>query len=213
MTALVPSERRPLVKKQKNSPRGMDVQPLSPERWADFERLFGTRGACGGCWCMWWRIPRSQFERQKGDGNKRAMKRVVKSGQTVGLIGYIDDAPVAWCSVAPREDFPVLQRSRVLKPVDDQPVWAVVCFFIDRAHRHRGVAVAMLKAAVRYVKQQGGRVVEGYPVEPKKETIPDAFAWTGLKSLFERAGFTEVLRRSPTRPIMRCVIGKRRRTD
>jgi GNAT superfamily N-acetyltransferase len=159
---------------------------------------------------MWWRIPRSEFDRKKGAGNKRAMKRIVESGEVPGLIGYVGGEPAGWCSVAPRQHFPVLQRSRILKPIDDQPVWSVVCFFVARPYRRRGVGVAMLKAAVGYVKKEGGRIVEGYPVEPKKAALPDAFAWIGLKSQFEQAGFTEVLRRSPTRPVMRCMIGKRR---
>ena len=181
----------------------MRVQPLTLDRWADFEGLFGKRGACGGCWCMWWRIARSDFEKNKGAGNKRAMRRIVQSGKVPGLIGYINGEPVGWCSIAPREEYPVLARSRVLKPVDDKRVWSVVCFFIAKPYRRCGLGVAMLNAAVEYAATQGARLVEGYPVEPRKDPMPDAFAWVGLASLFRRAGFTEAARRSPTRPIMR----------
>jgi GNAT superfamily N-acetyltransferase len=183
--------------------RKIKVQPLTLERWADLEKLFGKRGACGGCWCMYWRITRSQFDKQKGSGNKRALKRITKKGEVPGLMAYAGGEPVAWCSLAPRETFPVLERSRVLKPVDDQPVWSIVCFFVSKAYRRRGVSVELLKAAVRYAKQRGAHIVEGYPVEPKKPPTPDAFAWTGLASAFRQAGFKEVERRSPTRPIMR----------
>ena len=180
--------------------------PLTPERWPDFEKLFGQRGACGGCWCMLWRLKRAEYQRGKGEGNRQAMHRIVLSGQTPGVLGYIDQEPVAWCSVAPRETFSALQRSRVLKKVDDEPVWSITCFFIRKDHRGKGLSICMAAAAVEFVKANGGRLVEAYPVEPKKARTAPAFAWTGLASAFRKAGFTECARRSETRPIMRCRI-------
>ncbi len=180
----------------------LEFHPLTPRRWKDFEQLFTARGACGGCWCMWWRLTQSQFERQKGAGNKRAMKRVVDSGDVPGLLAYGEGEPIAWCCVAPRERFSRLERSRILKPVDDQPVWSIVCFFIARPYRRRGLSVKLLRAAVRYARAHGAKIVEGYPIDPN-EDYADAFAHTGLASAFAKAGFAEVLRRSKTRPIMR----------
>ena len=184
-------------------------QPLTPDRWEHLETLFGPRGAVGGCWCMWWRITRSQFDRQKGETNRLAMKDIVNSGEVPGLLAYTSEdqnTPVGWCSVAPREAFPVLGRSRTLKPVDDQPVWSVVCFFIAKPYRRQGLTVQLLKAAVAYATQNGAKIVEGYPEDPKKEDVPEIFAFTGLVSAFRQAGFVEVARRSPTRPIMRYQI-------
>ena len=183
--------------------------PVTPERWGDFEALFGERGACGGCWCMWWRLKRSEFEKQKGAKNKRTMKKIVESGEVPGILAYADGQPVGWCAVGPRESYPVLQRSPTLKPVDDQPVWSITCFFVAKPYRRRGVSGELLKAAVAYARKRGARIIEGYPVEPKKGQLPDAFAWIGLPSTFERAGFVEVLRRSPTRPIMQHMVGRR----
>ena len=180
--------------------------PLISERWADFEKLFGEHGACGGCWCMWWRLKRSEFERQKGEGNRRAMKRIVDSGEVPGILAYTKGQPIAWCSVAPKEAYPTLERSRTLKRVDDKPVWSIVCFFVAKPFRGKGVAGKLLSAAIGYVEKQGGKIVEGYPVEPKKGRIPDAFAYTGLASAFRKAGFVEVVRRSETRPIMTYTI-------
>jgi GNAT superfamily N-acetyltransferase len=188
---------------------------LTPERWADFEELFGKHGAAGGCWCMWWRLTGKEFDAQKGEGNRMAMKAIVDAGRVPGILAYHEGHPVGWCSVAPREEFPRLERSlrlaqgqaRILKPVDDEPVWSVVCFFIVKSYRRRGVAGRLLKAALDYVRESGGRVVEGYPVEPEKSGIPDLFAYHGLASMFRRAGFKELARRSETRPIMRYVIG------
>ena len=181
----------------------LEFHPLTIDRWHDFERLFGDRGACGGCWCMWWRMKRSEFEKQRGDGNRRAMRRIVRSGEVPGILAYAGPEPVGWCSVAPRERFPALERSRVLKPVDNASVWSIVCFFISKAHRDRGLSAKLLLAAIEYVRERSGKILEGYPIEPKKDRMPPAFVWTGLASAFKGSGFTEVARRSETRPIMR----------
>ncbi len=182
------------------------IQPLTLDQWSDFEQLFGPRGACGGCWCMWWRLPRAQFAQRQGELNRQSMQDIVTSGEVPGLLLYRDGQPVGWCSVAPREQFPVLSRSRVLKPVDDQPVWSIICFFVSRPQRHAGVMVELLNAAVEYAGSQGARILEGYPVDPKGNQTPDVFAYTGLFSAFLQAGFHEVARRSETRPIMRFAI-------
>ncbi len=184
----------------------VECHPLTKERWADFEKLFGERGACGGCWCMWWRLKRTDYERQKGSGNKNSMRALVDSGEVPGILAYYDGEPVAWCSVAPRENFPVLERSRVLKRVDETPVWSIVCFFVDKSHRGKGLSAHLVKAALAHAQDQGGKVVEAYPVEPQKKPWPPAFAWTGLASVFSKAGFREVARRSETRPIMRYYL-------
>lgn len=182
------------------------IEPLTPERWPDLETLFGPRGACAGCWEMWWRVPRSQFGRQQGEGNKAAFREIVLAGEIPGLLVYVDGVPAGWCAVQPREAFPGLARSRILKPVDDTPVWAVTCFFIARAHRRKGLTVRLLEAAIAHARARGARVVEGYPVAASSEGMPDAFAWHGTVAAFARAGFVEVARRSPTRPIMRYVL-------
>ncbi len=182
--------------------------PLTRERWSDFEVLFGERGACGGCWCMFWRLKRAEFERGKGPGNKKAMKAIVNSGEVPGILAFYEGKPVGWCSVAPREQFSALERSRILKRIDDLPVWSVTCFYIDKQYREKGLSIQLLKAAVEYVKRRGGRILEAYPVEPKKERIAAAFVWTGLASAFVKAGFVECARRSETRPVMRYHIDR-----
>jgi GNAT superfamily N-acetyltransferase len=187
----------------------IEFYPLTSERWSDLERLFGERGACGGCWCMWWRLKRSDFMRQRGELNRNALKKIVDSGGVPGILAYVDGEAVGWCAVAPREAYPALERSRVLKRVDDKPVWSVVCFFVAKPFRGRGLTVLLLKAAVEHVRKQGGRIVEGYPVEPKKGRMPDPFAYTGLVFSFQKAGFVEVLRRSESRPIMRYIVAER----
>ena len=155
---------------------------------------------------MWWKLKRSVWEKQKGPGNKKALKKIVASGKVPGILAYVDGVPAAWCSIEAREAFPVLENSRVLARVDEEPVWSVVCFFVARPLRRKGLTVELLKAAVGYAKKRGTRIVEGYPHEPKKGTIPDPFVYTGLASAFRKAGFVEVLRRSNSRPIMRYFI-------
>ena len=152
---------------------------------------------------MLWRLKRSEFEKQKGDQNKAAFKAVVDSGLAPGILAYANGSPIGWCAVAPRETYPALDRSRVLKRIDDKPVWSIVCLFIARPYRRKGVSVELLKAASEYVRKRGGKIVEGYPVEPRKDDIPDVFAWTGIASAFRKAGFVECERRSDARPIMR----------
>ena len=188
------------------SPGRLAFRPLTPSRWPDLLRLFGPRGACAGCWCMYWRRRRSEYERAKGAGNRSAFRKIVLSGAPTGILAYRGREPIAWCAMAPRADYPVLANSRILKPVDDTPVWSVTCLFVRREHRRGGVTVPLLRAAVDLAGRKGGRIVEGYPIEPAKGDIPAAFAWTGLASAFRKAGFKEVARRSATRPIMRASI-------
>jgi GNAT superfamily N-acetyltransferase len=199
---------------RKAAPLRLDIHPLTAARWADFETLFGARGACGGCWCMWWRLARAHWNRGKGEGNKRALRRIVaaaaRPAAAPGLIAYAAGEPVGWCAVAPRAMYPVLERSRTLARLDDEPVWSVTCLFVARPWRRRGVTVALLRAAADHARRCGARIVEGYPVEPRSGAMPDAFAWTGLVSAFLRAGFAEVARRSATRPIVRRTVSARR---
>jgi GNAT superfamily N-acetyltransferase len=188
----------------------LESHPLTPDRWPDLEALFGPRGATGGCWCMWWRLRRSEWREGKGEGNRQAFKAVVDAGDPPGLLAYADGRPVGWCAIAPRSEYPGLERTRNLKPVDDQPVWSITCFFIASTHRRRGVTVLLLEAAVAWAAGRGATIVEGYPTEPRKDAMPDAFAWTGTASAFRKAGFEVALRRSESRPIMRYVIGTAR---
>jgi len=186
--------------------KSFEAHPLTPDRWNDFETLFGAKGACGGCWCMFPRLRRSEYERLKGEGNRRAMKKLVDSGRIPGILGYVEGKPVAWCSIEPRESIGSLARSRILAPVpsvDDVPVWSIVCLFIEKSRRGRGLSTRMIEAAVLYAKSRGAAIVEAYPVEPKKTPMPAVFAYPGLASAYLAAGFREVARRSETRPIMR----------
>jgi len=197
----------PYTSGNKNMSIELSFQLLTIDQWDDFVSLFGERGACGGCWCMLWRLTKKQFESQKGDGNKLAMKAIVDSGEIPGILAYHNTEAIGWCAIAPRTSYSALSRSRILQPVDNRPCWSVACLFIHKEYRKKGVSTELLRAASEYAKSQGAELVEGYPVEPKSEKdIPPAFAWTGIPKAFIRAGFKEVVRRSPTRPIMRVEL-------
>jgi len=185
--------------------RGATFHPATPDRWPDLERLFGSRGACGGCWCMAWRKIRRDFERDKGSVNRRDLERLIADGPPPGILAYVGADAVGWCAVAPRSQYVRLASSRVLKPVDDAPVWSVSCLFVARPFRRHGLSAALLGAAVAFVKQQGGSIVEGYPVATK-QSLPDAFVWTGLPGSFRAAGFKQVEGGSANRPIFRYAI-------
>ncbi|TNE66880.1 MAG: N-acetyltransferase [Bacteroidetes bacterium] len=181
-------------------------RPLSPETWDDFTTLFGAKGACGGCWCMLWRLPRKAYDAGKGAGNQQAMQNLVFNGKKPGILGYMDNVPAGWCSVGPRADFTGLERSRILKPVDEQPVWCVTCLFIDKSFRRMGVSRQLIAAAAEFAHRNGAAILEAYPVEPKQDSMPDVFAWTGISKPFLQNGFREVARRSETRPILRLSL-------
>lgn len=181
-------------------------RPLTTSNWADFERLFGARGACGGCWCMSWRLARSTFNQGKGDANRSAMRVLVDQGDEPGILLYKDGLAIGWCSVAPRAEFVALARSRVWAPVDNSPVWSVSCFFVAKEHRNQGLSVELLKSAVAFARCRGARIVEGYPQELDGGPLPASFAWTGIASAYRKAGFQEALRRSEKKPIMRYEV-------
>ncbi len=155
---------------------------------------------------MWWRLSHSEFSKHTGEKNKEALKNIVDSGQIPGIIAYIEGNPIGWCSVSPRDAYPRLEDSRLLKRIDNKPVWSIVCFFVKKEFRRKGISFLLLKAVLDYVKQCSGTILEGYPIEPKKSSSPDAFVYMGLASTFRKSGFTEVIQRSETRPFMRLQI-------
>lgn len=179
------------------------THPVTPDRWDDLETLFGPKGAGGGCWCQLLRQRRRDWEAGKGAVNRERLRAAVEAGPPPGVLAYDGGAPVGWCSVAPRTALPGLATSRILKPVDDAPVWSITCFFLRKDRRRMGISVPLLEAAVALAAAQGGAVVEGYPIDPPDGAYTAAFAWTGFRRTFDAAGFVEVARRSPTRPIMR----------
>lgn len=183
----------------------LSFKPLKRNLWTDLEELFGPNGACAGCWCMFWKLRGKAYDEAKGYETRQMHKSIIDSETVTGLLAYLHGDVVGWVAVEPRASYPKLAHSRVLKPVDDQPVWSVTCFFVAKSFRRHGITVELLKAAIEHVKRQGGRIVEGYPLDAQKD-MPAPFIYTGTASAFEQAGFQEVARHAPTRPIFRYVI-------
>ena len=187
-------------------------QPATGERWPDLEQVLGRRGGHNGCWCMRWRLNPAVFQQQRGEANRRALRDGLAGGRITGVLGYLEDRPVSWCALGPREQFPVLQTSDLLAPVDDAPVWSVACCHLVRKCRGRGLATAVVTGATRFARDRGARLLEAYPLSPATERVPLAAAWTGFESNFLRAGFTEAARRAPLRPVLRRALDADDRT-
>jgi GNAT superfamily N-acetyltransferase len=184
------------------------VHPLTPDRWGDLEAVFAARGCsvARGCWCMYYRVSgKGAYTRPSDDQrarSKQALQALVADDPPPGLLGYQGSTPVGWVSLGPRESYAKLARSPAMKPVDDQPVWSIVCFVVPSEHRQQGVARQLLAAAVRYARRRGVRLLEAYPVDKAEPSAPEA-PWFGSKRMFDEAGFEEVARRRPARPVVR----------
>jgi GNAT superfamily N-acetyltransferase len=187
------------------------VRPLTPARWADLETVFNAKGCsvARGCWCMFYRHSGATASPPRGMSRAQAsradLKALVDGGRPPGLIGYRGREPVGWVSLGPREEFRKLERSPIMKAVDDKPVWSIVCFVVPAPYRGQGVARALLDAAIDYARRRGARLVEAYPVDKRSRAADDTM-WFGAKSMYDRAGFAVVARRRPHRPVVRLKL-------
>lgn len=182
--------------------------PLTPERWDDFETLFGPSGACYGCWCTYFRMPAAERKVLDGAAKKEFIRNHIETGPPPGVLGYVEGQPMAWVQVGPRADVPQWNSprtvSRPLDPADagDPLVWAVSCFFIGSRHRRKGNSHRILDAAIRFARESGARSIEACPMEQAK-TSKSLGLYVGSMRVFEAAGFREVARRKEGRPLMR----------
>jgi GNAT superfamily N-acetyltransferase len=189
----------------------IQVTPAGAERWPDLERLFGAHGAYSNCWCMFWRLAHTDFNRMTGEERKAGLQSLALSAQPPGLLAYVDGTVAGWCSLGRREDFAALERSRTLKRIDDRPVWSVVCFFIAKPYRRQGITQALLKGAVDYAASQGAKIIEAYPIDLQTPRLQDArltgcSGYMGIASVFGAVGFSEAARASETQVIMRYFV-------
>lgn len=184
----------------------LTIRPVTPEWWPALEDLFGKTGASNGCWCMYWRLG-SAYRQRPREENKVALRAAVRQGPPPGLLACEGELAVGWRQLTPRDVLPWLDRTRVLQPVDELPVWSLSCFYVRRGYRRRGVMSALIAAAVSAAKNAGAPALEAYPVDTD---VPESSAnvFTGTAAAFARAGFRTVARRSPTRPIMRHDLTK-----
>jgi GNAT superfamily N-acetyltransferase len=185
----------------------LSFHTLTIDRWKDFESLFGDKGACAGCWCMYWFMGKKEYDEKRSDGRtKKEMRKLVKNNIKPGIIAYDNIRPVGWVAIQPREKYSRLANSKILQPIDDKPVWSIVCFFVHKDYRKKGISIELIKNACDFAASKGGTIVEAYPTETKTKNSAPVFIYTGTASAFKKAGFKEVARRSETRPIMRWKI-------
>jgi GNAT superfamily N-acetyltransferase len=191
------------------------VRPLTLARWGDLETIFNAKGCsvARGCWCMYYRVsgkgPLTRPGESRRPSSKEALKVLAARDPPPGLIGYRGKTPVGWVSLGPREDFAKLARSPVMRPVDDRPVWSVICFVVPSEYRKQGVARALLAGAVEYARKKGVRLLEAYPIDKDAPSAADA-SWFGSSRMFSEAGFEEIARRRPDRPVVRLQVDKNR---
>ncbi len=185
----------------------MRVRQLKKDDWKDLASLFGSKGACGGCWCQHWRVPHGGrlWEEAKGEPNRRAMQRLVTTGKATGIIAFDGDTPVAWCSFGRRTDFPRTETVKAYRRDDINGVWSINCFFIAKGYQGQGLSLKLAEAAIKVIKKRKGKIVEAYPVTLTKDgnKLPPAFSFTGPETVFKRLGFKEIQRLAPTRPLYR----------
>lgn len=178
-----------------------EIRPASPDRWRDLERLFGPKGAYWNCWCMYWRLRRRDFRAAAPDARKAALRAWVRSGAEPGLLAYRQGKPVAWCAVAPRDEYAAIAASPRLKPVGETAsVWSITCYFVAKEHRRTGLMSALLDAAARHARRKGARMLEGYPVIA--EALSGCAGYTGLVPAYRKAGFRVARRPSRAMRVM-----------
>ena len=179
----------------------LNFRPVTPQRLADLERFSQSHGKFRYCSCMRWRMATSEYARSGKEGRIAALAQRVEADAPVGILAFLDDEPVGWCSIAPRESYAGLERYRGLSRLDSAPVWSVVCFFVDRHVRRQGLTLGLLRAAVEYAVAQGAQTIEGYPVEPGS----GLYTYMGSPAIFEKAGFRDVTPAGQARRVMRYV--------
>ena len=198
------------------SPSDLDIRPLTTARLPDLAALFDEGGDGKTCRCAFWRVAGRGWQDWTKAKNEAVLADAAGRDPAAGLVAYRDGRAVGWVSVGPREDYPRLERSKVLARIDDKPVWSIVCFVVSKGYRGQGIARALLAAAVDYARDHGATLLEAYPVDPSRGRVPAASAFMGPLGMFERAGFEVVDRRkwnatTPVRPIVRRAIRSSRR--
>ncbi len=187
----------------------LTFKPVTTAEWADLQALFACAGPQNGCWCMYWRVKRAEFHANFGEPHKQALRKIIEAGNVPGILAYHQKQAVGWCAIAPRSEFPALDRSPTLKKVDNEPVWSIVCFFVSRPYHRQGVTRALIEAALAYARDHGATLVEAYPLIAANTRYPHYELYTGAISTFEKIGFREVARRSARRAILRYDVHAR----
>ena len=181
----------------------INFKSLDKETWPDLQSLFGHKGACGGCWCMYWRLAYKDYENGKGQINKLKFFELIQNGLPLGVLAFKEDVPIGWCSISPKRELIRLEKSRLFKTSEAKTTWSITCLFIHKNHRNKGLSAELITAAAKYAFENGAVIIEAYPIIPKTTRMPAAFAWVGFINSFINAGFEKKAQPSENRLIMR----------
>lgn len=171
----------------------LEIHPVNQERWLDFEMLFESKGSPHNCWCTAWINVEKKGKKADKAEKKASIKKRVDDGVPIGLLAYSDNEPIAWCSIAPRETYRSLNGCEI-----KENVWAVVCFFIKREFRNKGLTNILLDKAIEHAKENGAKYVEAYPVDPDSPS----YRFMGFRPTFEKADFKFIKKAGTRRNVM-----------
>jgi GNAT superfamily N-acetyltransferase len=169
------------------------TKPVDETNWDDFEKLFELKGSPHYCWCMVWRMTKEEQKRSNTVNRKKFIKKRVRSKTPIGLLAYIDDEPVAWCSVAPRETHLRLGGDESL-----DKVWSITCFFVRKEYREQGLIDQLITHAQKYAGKNGAKYIEAYPVAPGSPS----YRFMGFTKTFKKADFEFVKKAGTRRNVM-----------
>ncbi len=169
-----------------------ETHPVTPDRFEDFADVLNRSRRATHCWCLSHRLRASQVEELGQGSRERAARTLCELDPPPGVVTYLDGTPVAWCSISPRGDIPRLVASRLIRPVDDLPVWSIICVVVRSGHRRQGVTTALLEGACAWAASRGAPAVEAYPVDPAGERMDLTMAFVGTRAMFAKVGFEVV---------------------
>jgi len=187
------------------------VHPLEPGRLADFEALFGPKGACYGCWCTYFRMRPKERQVSTPEARHDHMADRIRRGPPPGLLAYRGERPVGWMQIGPRADVPEWNNpGRATTPLPDAPaddpsVWAISCFYFAPAERGRGLSHRLVAEGIAFARKQGARLIEAAPMDRAKQS-GSVGLFVGSTSVFLKAGFSEVACHKPGRPLLRLTL-------
>jgi len=164
------------------------TRPVTPDRFEDFAAVINPNRRDTHCWCLAHRLGAKDIEELGGGSREQAMRRLCERENPPGVVTYRDGEPVGWCSIGPRSEIPRLAASKLIRPVDEVPVWSIICVVVRSGHRKQGVTDHLIEGAVRYAASRGAPAVEVYPVDPEGR-MDLTMAFVGTRPMFEKAGF------------------------
>lgn len=165
-----------------------ETHPVTPDRFDDLADVINPNRRETHCWCLSHRVGAKEIAELGGGSREQAMRALCARDVPPGVVTYRDGTPVGWCNIGARSDIPRLRQSKLIRPVDDVPVWSIVCTVVRSGHRRQGVTQQLIEGAVQWARSQGAPAVEAHPVDPDGR-MDLTMAFVGTRAMYERAGF------------------------